>query len=163
MKQKIDYLVPEGDRKTLAKILNLMAKFNLTRPIKITVEVYKDTRSNSQNKLMWMWYDEIREQLLSVTGNAYTKDEIHEWFSEKYLPHTTVKILGEIHSFRKSTSKLKTSEMTDYLRIIEAVAASELDLQLTRPGDYMFAIYGKRLDQPAPQSLKMQPHQEPNP
>jgi len=109
---------------------------DLSRPWKVDVSFYKKRRSLAQNALLWMWMHEIREHIRDSTGKAYSDDELHEWFKDRYLPTKVVELNGKAVTVRKSTAALTTMEFSDYLNVIDAYCADELHLQLTHPELY---------------------------
>ena len=69
----------------------------------------KNQRTAAQNRLYWKWLSLISD----YTG--YTKEEMHEYFKQEYLP--SKEVLGK--QIPKSTTDLDTKGFTDYLKKIE--------------------------------------------
>ena len=111
--------------------------------MQVTIKPYKASRSVAQNRLLWMWYGEIRNHLAETTGEQYTNDDIHEYFKDKFLDKRVVDIGERPIVVTASTSKLDTSEMSWYLERLDIYCADELNLQLTHPSDMWHQAMGK--------------------
>jgi len=122
----------QGRKHAIARL----SAMNLDRPMELTIKPYRKSRSASQNALCWQWIAIIADEL------GYTKDEMHEVMAEKFLEPVIVEALGERIERRKSTTKLKVAEFTEYLRDIEVFAASELGIVLPRPEDRYYEAMG---------------------
>ena len=95
----------------------------------LTVKIYKKNRSLEQNAYLWgCVYQIISEE----TG--YTPDEVHQIFAEKFLSYEK-----KGKTFVKSTTKLNTAEMEDYLRRCREFASMELHLYVPLPGESHWA------------------------
>lgn len=115
----------------------------------VTIQPYKSTRSQAQNRLMWgAWYPVICD----YTG--YTKEELHEIIKAKFFgvkEVVTRDLQGNkmtIHLPNGSTTKLKVHDpdpdtpcMVKYLQLIETLA-SDLGLTLPFPNEYSYAMTG---------------------
>lgn len=99
----------------------------------VEVKPFKRTRSTAQNRLMWAWLTEIKKHIHETTGQIYGSEDLHEYFKSRFLPSSQVNIGGKVYWVPASTTKLSTSEMTDYLTTIEAYCATDLDLILEKP------------------------------
>lgn len=93
------------------------------------IKVHRERRSINQNSLYWLWLACLQDE----TG-AY-KDDLHECFKSKFLPHTTKEVLGEDIRVVQSTSSLDSKEMTSYLERIKIFAQTELGCVLPLPED----------------------------
>lgn len=113
---------------------------NLPADLSFTVNVYKkkDRRSIDQNSLYWLWLSCIADE----TGNE--KDDLHEFFKAKYLPHETRVLFGEDILITPSTTRLNTAEFTEYLERVNVFASVELGISLPMPYERLFeAFYEK--------------------
>ena len=82
------------------------------KTFRLTVKVWRESRSLSQNNLYWKWLGEIAKQQ-SISKDA----EIwHEIFKKYYCPE---KVINE-HISIKSTKKLDVGEMHFYLNRVES-------------------------------------------
>ena len=109
----------------------------------VTIQPHKTGRSVAQNRLLWMWYGEIRNHLAETTGEQYTNDDIHEYFKDKFLDKRVVDIGERPIVVTASTSKLNTSDMSEYLNRLDIYCADDLQLQLTHPSDLWHESMGK--------------------
>lgn len=99
----------------------------------LKLEKTKHQRSTSQNALMWIWFDAIAKEWTDATDKQYTKEQVKEMFTAKYLPVDTP--MGRVG---KSTSGLSTEEMSAFLEKVQAYAATEWNITLLSPEDKMF-------------------------
>ena len=100
----------------------------------VTIAEYKKSRSKSQNRLMWSW--------INIMGNhfGYDKDDMHDEFKYAFLGEESyVNRRGVERVKPKSTTKLTTKEMAEYLTKIEILAHKE-EIKLPIPDDYAFAL-----------------------
>ena len=89
----------------------------------------KMTRSQKQNAYMWgVVYKTIGAEL------GYLPDEIHQLMQKQFLSYEN---LGEI--FVKSTTKLNTKSMEEYLEKIRIFAATELSITVLKPNETEFS------------------------
>jgi len=95
----------------------------------------KKKRTLNQNSLYWLWINCISDE----TGND--PKELHEYFSDKYLPKETIEIFGIAKSRPISTTKLNTVQFTNYMENIEVFASSELGIVLPQPEDLYFTDF----------------------
>jgi hypothetical protein len=89
-------------------------------------------RSVNQNSLMWLYLECISQE----TGND--RDDLHNFFKEKFIGWEKIVIFGEESMRLKGTSKLDTKQFTHYLDKIVVFAASELGVELPNPSDKHF-------------------------
>ena len=102
---------------------------DLGKPWQLVVTPFKRNRSLAQNNLYWGWVGIMAQE----TGNA--NDDIHEWLKQRFIAPSFVNINGETQEIRRSTTKLNTREMSEYLDKVEMWANSELGILLPRPDD----------------------------
>ena len=88
------------------------------KTIKLVISEWKDTRSLSQNRLYWMWLNEICDQIQKRIGQEHDSETIHEYFKQTYCPQKS-KMLGKKEIHIASTTKLDKGEMHFYLNQIE--------------------------------------------
>ena len=88
----------------------------------------KQTRSQAQNSYMWgVVYKIISDE----TG--YTPDECHQLMAKQFLAYESQ---GEM--FVKSTTRLNTKEMEDYLENVRRFATTELHCFIPLPRETEF-------------------------
>lgn len=118
--------------------LRQISSLTIDGTMECVIRRYKKSRTNSQNRLYWLWLSFIAGE----TGND--SDVLHEFFRRKYLQSKIVQVFGEQSSVRQSTAALKSEEFTDYLKRIESFAASEIGITLPHPDDcYHEAMIGR--------------------
>jgi len=105
----------------------------------VDIKNYKRIRSTAQNRTMWMWYNIISEE----TGQD--PDDIHEEMKVRVLGVEKRIVHGQALIMPKSSAKLSTKEMAEFLRAIEELA-TELSIVLPKPDDYQFALCTRRND-----------------
>lgn len=94
----------------------------------VTIEKKVRKRTLSQNALMWMWFACISEE----TGQPVC--DIHDTLCQRYLARPAVDMHGNPTMVYKSTSKLTTVEMSEFMIHVQEEAA-ELGIILPSPED----------------------------
>ena len=82
------------------------------KSFRVSVKLWRESRSLSQNNLYWRWLTEISKQW-DVSNDP---EILHEVFKKYYCPE---KVINE-HVSIKSTKKLDVGEMHFYLNKIES-------------------------------------------
>jgi hypothetical protein len=103
-------------------------------------------RSLAQNRMYWKWLKLIADHVTyhDPNNNVCSDDDLHEWFKEKFLETKIIEIRGEIIKKRKSTTKLNTKEMTEYLEKIDQYCAQSMHLILPHPEDMYYQAMQKQ-------------------
>jgi hypothetical protein len=96
----------------LANLITKLRSLDWTKRWRVTVVEFKENRSHEQNLRLWELYTSIGNHL------GIEKDKIHELMGFKFLRYQT-EIAGTPVELIKSTTKLTTSEMTEYQQQIE--------------------------------------------
>ena len=120
----------EAERKVA---LYTIGALDLEKVWKLTIERESKRRTLSQNALMFMWIDRVVKHVVEHTG--HDKDEIHDYFKDRFLPTRIVSFGDDVRQLTGSTKKLNTAEMTEYMNKIYAWATTELGLFLPVPED----------------------------
>ena len=99
-------------------------------------EVRKDKRNRSTVQNAYYWF--LLTMIETDTGND--KDDLHAYFKEKYLRSQLIlkaeKMANvKLMDYTRSTTKLTTLEMEDYLEKIRVFASRELGCFLPLPGE----------------------------
>ena len=102
----------------------------------LTISRKKEPRTVAQNSLMWMWMECISQE----TGQP--KQDIYDYYCTKFLARP-VKIGNRGLMVKGSSSSLTTAQMTKFLNLIQADAASELGIQLPLPADRFYGEFIK--------------------
>ncbi|MAE02312.1 recombination protein NinB [Pseudoalteromonas lipolytica] len=115
------------------------------KDVVIEFKEFKAKRSLAQNRLMWVWNQEIAEHMREHFGQENSSEDVHEVFVRKKFGVRVIQAGNEEPIIvRKRTRKLNTKEFTEYLNWLEQYCAEYLELMLTRPDDlYMLALYGE--------------------
>uniref|UniRef100_UPI000DDB3494 hypothetical protein n=2 Tax=Morganellaceae TaxID=1903414 RepID=UPI000DDB3494 len=103
------------------------------QPHRIIIKPWKNTRSLSQNNLMWLWNEDVLNIVNSISTEKLGKEEMHEYFKDLFCPVKVISVMGEERRV-KSTKLLNTEEMTFYLRRIE-VWCIDRGIKLRIPAD----------------------------
>ena len=115
--------------KALTAAIQQIERLNLDKDWQIEVKPYHATRTLSQNALLHKWLGIIA----SETGNDL--DDIKDIMKQRFLPPIFVDVGGEEFETRRSTAKLTTVEMSEFMERILAFASSDLGIILPVPGD----------------------------
>lgn len=95
----------------------------------VTIVRHRERRTMDQNRLLWLWVNCISDE----TGQD--KDDLHEYFKQKFLGVDTKTLWGVQVCKPVSTASLDTLQFTQYLERIRAFAAAELGIELPDPQD----------------------------
>ncbi|URC15417.1 single-strand DNA-binding protein [Paraglaciecola Antarctic JLT virus 2] len=107
-------------------------------PIKITIEEATDNRKLAQNKLNFMWCNEVAKHVFASQGLICSSEDIHELIARKLLPLRVVSINGETIIYRSETKTLSVKKFSEYLQRFEFYALEQLGAKLTHPEDLYF-------------------------
>ena len=93
--------------------------FNAANPKQITVEKFKHTRSQAQNRALWGWYYKNLSEALDDAGISvedddgrcypYTAELLHEIFKDAFLVKTEITRKGVTRKLHHSTADLPKS------------------------------------------------------
>ena len=98
--------------------------------MRVTVEKWKAKRTLTQNAYLWgVVYQTISED----TGNS--AEDVHEALKGMYCPPQVIR-MGEEERQVRSTKRLDTTEMADYIDQCIAFAATDLGIDIPAPGEY---------------------------
>jgi len=98
-------------------------------PLEIVVRDYQKLRTKKQNSLYWRWLGILRKE----SGNS--KDVLHAYYKDKFLPSITESYAGEQIRVTKSTRDLTPREFTDYLSEVEEHAREFHNIVLPQPDE----------------------------
>lgn len=139
-------LKTEQDRERLVKFISSL---DLSKKgYRLSITGAKESRSLAQNRMLWMWNNQIQAHLADHFGQYASAEEWHDILVAKLCP-------AEYHAVelpdgfkcrvgRSRTSKFTVDEMGQYLDKLDAYCAEFLQLLLPHPEDYQFAVYGER-------------------
>ena len=123
MKRK---LLTELDRDM---VISQIKRLELKKIYTVEITERRIKRTISQNGLYWLWLQCISHE----TGND--KDDLHEFFKQKYLADETTLVLGKYVVTRKSTTNLNTVQFKYLLDSVQIFASTELAITLPDPED----------------------------
>jgi hypothetical protein len=82
----------------------------------------RQQRNHEQNRLYWAVLHQIADQL-KPQGQAYSSEQWHEYFKQRYLGAEDVSLPnGKVVVRTRSTTDLDVDEMTDYITRVEVWA-----------------------------------------
>ena len=98
--------------------------------VHVTITLGKSKRSIEQNAYMWaVVYNMIADEM------GHTPDEVHQILTEEFLKVKEIEEHGKVYTIVKSTTKLKTDEMEDYLAKCRRYASINLHLYIPEPNE----------------------------
>ena len=113
-------------------LANARAAIDAGAPLHIIVTTQDMTRKAEQNKFYWSAVlKDISEQAW-VDGKQFNKDVWHEYYARKFgVCDELIMPDGEVVLVRKSTTKMKVREFSEYLNEVQADAAQTLAVRFT--------------------------------
>lgn len=121
-----------------------VANLELEPVMEVVIKPYKKDRTLAQNSLMWMWFSIIRDALRDA-GENYSKDDVHDFFVDEFLPTRAIKIRGETKVVQITTSRLKVKEFSEFLNNVDHHCGSEWGISLPHPDGVWQEAMGQRL------------------
>lgn len=106
------------------RLIDLIAAIPLKHPYHVLIERYERHRTLQANRRYWL----LCERVAQHTG--HDKDEIHDFFKEKFLGTRLIEIAGERFWARPSTRKMKVGAFNDYMRQCEQYAIETIGVWL---------------------------------
>lgn len=106
-------------------------------PWRVTIEPWKDKRTNAQNRYLWgVVYTAFAQGLMEQGRGPIDKDGLHYICAEQFLPRVQVGKLGRTRPM--STTELCKSgnedSFNDYIEQIKALAA-HYEIYIPEPGE----------------------------
>ena len=93
-----------------------------------------EKRTINQNDLMWMWFRCIEND----TGTD--KNDIYMYYCKKFLCKI-IRVGEKVEKVYETSSMLDTAQMSEFMKKIQADAASELGITLPIPEDKYFEAF----------------------
>ena len=93
-----------------------------------------EKRTINQNDLMWMWFRCIEND----TGTD--KNDIYMYYCKKFLCKV-IRVGEKVEKVYETSSMLNTAQMSEFMKKIQADAASELGITLPIPEDKYFEAF----------------------
>lgn len=121
------------NRKVMIK--DLAMYFN-NQKISLTIEKWRKTRSQEQNRYYWGVMVEAVKLGLNDVGYKMTTEATHELLKYKFLIKELVnEETGEILNTIGSTTGLSTSEFMEFVAEVQRWAAEYLNINIPNPGE----------------------------
>ena len=124
-------LVTKDGKGSMSQTLEYLCSKLTNGTYDLTITRKKEPRTVSQNALMWMWFECISQE----TGTP--KQDVHDYYCTLFLARQVV-VGGKQFIVKGSSSNLTTAQMTKFLNLIQADAATELGIQLPLPADRFY-------------------------
>jgi hypothetical protein len=125
--------------------LTAIKDLSLEVPMTISITEYRKNRSLAQNRLLHLWLNEITKHWQNSTGQHISMDAWKEYLKRLYLGYdVSVMPGGSCVELTRKTSKLNTKEFNEFLELVDAYAATELELILPHPDDLYLEAFGVR-------------------
>jgi hypothetical protein len=130
----VDGRLPEAHAKRIGATIRA---FDGKRVV-ITVAEAKKTRTSPQNRYYWGCVVKLITDAFRDAGNMVNAEDVHDFLKQHVgkLSQVLVTTDGEVFWGPGSTTKLTTSEFSDYIEAVKAWAAEVLDLQIPSPDEY---------------------------
>jgi len=112
-----------------------MGKAKVEKPWVVAVSFVESVRSNKQNRLYWMWIQEIINHVTISTGETKTKRQIDAWLLDMFAPTEQSEFRGKQFMIVTTTSNMTQKQMAHYMNDIDMYCSTELELNLTHPAD----------------------------
>ena len=100
----------------------------------LTLKRVNEKRTVNQNDLMWMWFRCIEND----TGTD--KNDIYMYYCKKFLCKV-IRVGEKVEKVYETSSMLNTAQMSEFMKKIQADAASELGITLPIPEDKYFEAF----------------------
>ena len=114
---------------------------NSDKDLTVTVEEAEDNRRIAQNRLLFMWHNELSKHIDETTGQKFSSDDIHEYVAEQLLPKRAITLDNNPIIVRTKTSKLKVKEFAEFLTRYDIWANEKYNCKFTHPDDlYLKAV-----------------------
>lgn len=123
----ITHFTPSGGRFNFPSNFwkNLLPRLKDGKRYKVQIKEDRSTRSSNQNRYMWGC---VYKMISEHTG--YELEEVHQLMGKLFLRYTK-----GLETFVKSTTRLNTKEMEEYLEKVRRFAAMELQLSIPLPNE----------------------------
>ena len=145
MTKKVEIMdSPESIDKMIGFLETVRSSFPQAKVLEVEVRDHKTNRSLSQNRLYWRWAREIADHIESTMGEIHSDEAIHALLKQTFLPMRCATIRGEAVRERKSTAKLNTKEMAEYMEKVDQWASRDLGLVLSHPEDLYYQAMGAK-------------------
>lgn len=114
--------------KAIHEQLDGILKFVANGQYELTLKKASKPRTLDQNALMWMWFACIEKE----TGTS--SQDIHDYYCKKFLKRIVI-VGNREEVVVGGTSRLNTTDMSNFMNMIQADAATELGITLPTAED----------------------------
>lgn len=123
------------EEKKSQSIRNLLTRIG-NAVLEITIDEYKEKRSNPQNRYYWKVLVGGIKQMLNDMGNEFTQDEVHEYIKRYICPDICeyTKEVGGETIMLYSTKHLTTEQHSQLAERVRGFAARQ-GVSLGMPGE----------------------------
>jgi len=136
--RKIDFCItpegklPEGAKKALMHIVPQFADKRVT----MTIDIYKDKRSNKQNAYWFTMLDMHVVPEIRALGSNVSSYKFHEWLVGE-LGYETAEMLpnGKVIAIREETSKFDKSKWEEFMERARAYLSTEMGIFIPLPNE----------------------------
>ncbi|MDD5084188.1 MAG: recombination protein NinB [Candidatus Moranbacteria bacterium] len=105
----------------------------------LSIKRYVKNRSLSQNRLLHLWINCIKDFWYESTGQSFTAEAWKEQVKQQFLGIDCFSLPdGSIANRTRRTRDLSTAEFAEFLNQIEMYSATELGLILPNPEDLYY-------------------------
>lgn len=119
-----------------SRAIDAVRSLSFDDPHEVVIRPKKSRRSLDQNALHWKRLDVVRMHIADSTGQIFSAEELHEFFKAKFLDVRLVEVGGESIPCRRTTTKLNTKEMSEFMDAIDRYCIERLHLYLPQPGGH---------------------------
>lgn len=121
-----DYVIT--DQSGQANVLAAIRDLDMSKSWRVEIRRGADKRTLSQNALYWRWCEILSQYL------GYEKEEIHDMWKQRFLPEKEL-TFGAYRQGTRTTTRLTTAEMAEYMDKCYRMAAQEIEFALPLPDD----------------------------
>jgi hypothetical protein len=134
----IDGRLPERDARRVGEAIRKLSG----KRVVVSVAEVKKTRSTLQNRYYWGCVVKLITDAFRDAGNMVNSDDVHDFLKAEVgkLSQVLVTVEGEVFRGPGSTTKLTTTEFSNYIEAVKAWAADRLDLKIPSPDEAFSSI-----------------------
>jgi hypothetical protein len=138
----MNYFIIHSD-KDKAPFVKKFLQLSIKKALRIEIEPHFELRTNSANNLYWKWLTVIAKNLSEGGWGKYSKDDMHDYCRDRFLPKQPAKQIGSrvIGEKLASTRKMKINKFGNYMQKIEVWATSSLGMLLPCPCDNEYSLW----------------------
>ena len=127
----------------IEEVQSALSTVSLEKPIEVTIKEYNLTRSDAQNKLMHLWFNEISKHVHLTQDIIFSAEVWKDELKEKFLGFDFVeRPSGKVVAQVKKTSKCSVKELSEFLEKVDHYCVTRFELMLPRPSEIYFKAMG---------------------